>query len=95
MFLLELFTGSRDDLAEQLREGGETRPDPESAARDLATYDALLAGLTCREAFPDDEAVRQYVFGLAKATDEENGYEQAAFEHRAFTELAAALTPLA
>ena len=44
-----------------------------------------------REAFPDNEAVRQYVAGLAKATDEANGYEQAALEHQAFEELVAEL----
>jgi hypothetical protein len=54
-------------------------------------YEALLAGLTQSEAFPDDEAVRQYVAGLAKAIDEANGYEQAALEHQAFAELVAEL----
>lgn len=76
---------------EQVRSGGMAGPDPGKAARDLATYDALLGGLTGREAFPDDESARHYVSGLLRVTDEENGYEQAVLEHRAFTELAAAL----
>jgi len=86
-----MFTDLRDDLAEQARAGGQAGPDPEQATRDLATYDTLLAGLTGREAFPDDERVRQYVTGLMRSTDEENGYEQAVLEHRALAELAAAL----
>lgn len=90
-FLVETFTDLRDDLESRLREGGPGGPDPENANRDLAIYEALLAGLAQREAFPDDEAVREYVGGLAKATDEANGYEQAALEHRAFSELVAAL----
>lgn len=90
-FLIETFADLRDDLADRVRNGGQGSPDPEKAARELAIYEALLAGLTQREAFPDDETVRQYVTGLAKATDEENQYEQAALEHRAFAELAGAL----
>jgi len=90
-FLIDTFTDLRDDLEGRLREGGPGGPDPEKAAHDLAIYEALLAGLTKREAFPDDEAVRRYVAGLAQATDEANGYEQAALEHRAFSELVAAL----
>jgi hypothetical protein len=35
-----------------------------------------ISGLAQREAFPDDEALRQYVTELAKATDDETGYEQ-------------------
>ncbi len=90
-FLIDTFTDLRDDLENRLQEGGPGGPDPEKATRDLAIYEALLAGLAQREAFPDDEAVRQYVAGLAQATDEANGYEQAALEHRAFSELVAAL----
>jgi len=90
-FLIDTFTDLRDDLEDRLREGGPGGPDPEKAARDLAIYEVLLAGLTQREEFPDDEAVREYVGGLAQATDEANGYEQAALEHRAFSELVAAL----
>lgn len=86
-----MFTGLRDDLAEQARAGGKTGPNPEKATRDLATYDTLLAALTGREAFPDDERVRRYAADLLRSTDEENGYEQAVLEHRAFAELAAAL----
>jgi len=91
-FLIETFTDLRDDLEGRLREGGPGGPDPEKAARDLTIYEALLLGLTRRERLPDDEAVREYVGGLAKATDEANGYEQAALEHRAFSELVAALS---
>jgi hypothetical protein len=86
-----MFTDLRTDLEGQVRDGGKGSPDPEDATRKLAMYEALLAGLAQREAFPDDEAVRQYVAGLAKATDEANGYEQAALEHQAFAELVAAL----
>ena len=90
-FLIETFTDLRDDLADRMRKGGQGGPDSEKAGRELAIYEALLAGLAQRETFPDDEAVRQYVGGLATATDAENQYEQAALEHRAFAELVAAL----
>jgi hypothetical protein len=90
-FLVWLFTDLRKDLAERADEGGRGSPDPEKAARQLAIFDALLTGLAQREALPDDEAVREYVTGLAKATDEVNGYKQAALEHRAFGELIGAL----
>lgn len=86
-----MFTGLRDDLVKEARTGGKTGPDPKRATRDLATYEVLLAGLTGREAFPDDARVRRYVADLLRTTDEENGYEQAVLEHRAFAELAAAL----
>jgi hypothetical protein len=91
-FLIETFTDLRDDLADQVRAGGQGSPDPEKASRELTIYEALLAGLIQREPFPDGETVCQYVADLAKATDEENQYEQATLEHRAFAELAAALT---
>jgi hypothetical protein len=94
-FLIDTFTDLRDDLEDRLREGGPGGPDPEKAARDRTIYEALLAGLTQREGFPDDEAVREYVGGLAQATDEANGYEQAALEHQAFSELVTALGPTA
>lgn len=90
-FLVEMFTDLRTDLENQMGESGKGSPDPEEAARKLAMYKALLAGLTQSEAFPADEAVRQYVAELAKATDEANGYEQAALEHQAFAELVAEL----
>lgn len=90
-FLVEMFTDLRADLESQMKEGGVDSLDSEEAARKLAMYEALLAGLTQREAFPDDEAVRRYVTGLAKAIDEANGYEQATLEHQAFAELVAAL----
>ncbi len=92
-FLIRLFTDLRKDLAERVDEEGQGSSDPKKAARELATFDALLAGLAQREAFPDDEALRQYVTELAKATDDETGYEQAALEHRALAELVAALGP--
>ncbi len=90
-FLIDTFTDLRADLEGRLREGGPGGPEPEKAAGDLAMYEALLAGLTRREAFPDDEGVREYVAGLAIATDEANGYERAVLEHEAFAELVAAL----
>lgn len=70
---------------EQADEGGQGSPGQ------LAIFDALLTGLV-RGKMPDDEAVRGYVVGLAKATDEENKYEQATLEHNAFAELVRALT---
>jgi len=42
-------------------------------------------------AFPDDDGMRRYVDDLLRIADEENGYEQAALEHRAFAELIVAL----
>jgi hypothetical protein len=89
-FLVWLFNDLRKDLAERADEGGKGNPDPETAAPQLAIYDALLTGLARGEA-PDDEAVREYVTGLAKATDEANSYEQAVLEHDALTELRDAL----
>jgi len=90
-FLVEMFTDLRDDLEDQIRDGGKDDPAPEEATRKLAMYEALLAGLAQREALPDDSAIREYVAGLAKATDEANGYEQAVLEHRALGELVTAL----
>jgi hypothetical protein len=90
-FLVEMFTDLRDDLKDQVRDGGQDDPAPEEAARKLAMYEALLGGLAQRESFPDDSAMREYVAGLAKATDEANGYEQAVLEHRALGELVTAL----
>lgn len=78
-FLIGLFTDLRDDLEGQSGSSGTA-----------AIYDALLAGLEGGE-FPDDERVREYVAGLARATDEENGYAQAVLEHRALAELGDAL----
>jgi hypothetical protein len=79
-FLIGLFTDLRDDLEDQ----------PGSSGR-AAIYAALLAGLEGGE-FPDDEAAREYVAGLARATDEENEYAQAVLEHRALEELGRVLT---
>lgn len=89
-FLICLFTDLRRDLAE-LAGAPQGSPDPEKAARDLAIFDSLLAGLAQGGAFPDDEGLLEYAIGLAKATDEANGYEQAALEHRALAELVRAL----
>jgi hypothetical protein len=91
-FLVWLFTDLRNDLAERAEETAQGSPDPEKAARELAIFDSLLTGLAQGNAFPDDEVVREYVIGLAKATDEANEYEQAALEHRALAELVGALT---
>lgn len=92
-FLIRLFTDLRKDLADRAGTKEQGSADPEKATRELAIFDALLTGLAQREAFPDDEALRQYVTELAKATDDETGYEQAALEHRALAELVAALGP--
>lgn len=86
-FLVELFTDLRDDLLEQMQDS----PEPERATSELAIYEALLGGLTGREAFPNDEGTRRFVTALAKAAEEGNAYEQAALEHRAFAELIGAL----
>jgi hypothetical protein len=90
-FLVWLFTDLRDDLKERMRNGGKSGPDPEQSGRELAIYEALLAGLAQGGAFPEDEAVREYVTGLAMAADKENEYERVALEHQAFSELAEAL----
>lgn len=90
-FLIRLFTDLRQDLADRIGVEDEGSLDPEKADRDLAMYDVLLAGLTQREPFPDDEALRQYVVGFAKGVDEGNKYEQAVLEHRALAELGEAL----
>jgi hypothetical protein len=85
-FLTFLLSDLRGDLPNPAAtERGRT--DSESASRKRATYDALLAGLNDEGKLPDDEAVRDCVIELAKAVDQENGYEQAAREHRAFAEL--------
>ncbi len=74
-FLVSLFTELRADLK-----------------GDRAIFDALLSGLAeDGELPPEDETLREYVTGLARAIDEENRYEQAVLEHRAFAELARAL----
>ena len=74
-FLVSLFTELRDDLKSN-----------------RAIYDALLSGLAeDGELPPEDETLREYVTGLARAIDEENHYERAVLEHRALTELSRAL----
>ena len=80
-----------NDLADRMGDESEGSLNPEQAERDLAMYDVLLAGLTQRKAFPDDESLRQYVVGFARGVDESNKYEQAVLEHRAFAELVDAL----
>jgi len=90
-FLIKLFTDLHKDLADRMAGEGEGSLDPEQAERDLAMYEVLLAGLSRRKAFPDDEALRQYVAGFARGVDEGNKYEQAVLEHRALAELVDAL----
>ncbi len=90
-FLVFLFTDLRDDLANQLGAKGPGRPSAKTIARKRTIYEALLSGLAEGGKLPDDDRVREYVAGLAKATDEENQYEQAVLEHRAFAELSSAL----
>jgi hypothetical protein len=90
-FLIWLFTDLRKDLAERAGTEGQGSPDPETATRNLAIYDALLTGLSGDGELPDDEAVRRYVAGLAQATDKENEYERVSLEHRALAELDDAL----
>lgn len=58
---------------------------------DREIYDALLSGLAGDGELREDETLREYVTGLARVIDEENRYEQAVLEHRAFAELARAL----
>lgn len=90
-FLVFLFTDLREDLANQVGAKGPGYPGAETIARKRAIYDALLHGLADDGELSEDEAVREYVIGLARATDEENRYEQALLEHRAFAELVRAL----
>jgi len=90
-FLVELFGDLRNDLRSQMREPGKGDPSPGEAASKLKMYEALLAGLTQSAAFPDDDAVRQYVSELAQAVDQANKYDQAVLEHRALAELVDAL----
>jgi hypothetical protein len=90
-FLVSLFADLRDDLADQQGAEGPGFSSAETSARTGATYDALSSGLADGGELPEEEAVREYVVGLAKATDEANQYQQAALEHRAFTELVRAL----
>jgi DNA-binding transcriptional ArsR family regulator len=89
-FLVFLFTDLRDDLADQVGVKGPGYPGAGTVARKRAIYDALLSGLADDE-LSDDDTLREYVVRLAKATDEENQYEQAVLEHRAFAELVLAL----
>jgi hypothetical protein len=91
-FLIWLFTGLRNDLANRMETEAQGSPDPGKAARDLEIFDALLTGLK-QGAAPEDEAVRRYVAELALATDEENEFERVEREHRALAELGDALAP--
>lgn len=86
-FLTFLFTNLRDDLANQAGAKERGQPNSEPASGRRALYDALLTGLNDEGELPDDEAVRDCVIELAKAADQENEYERAALEHRAFAEL--------
>ncbi|HEX7245850.1 MAG TPA: hypothetical protein VF245_09825 [Solirubrobacterales bacterium] len=91
-FLVELFTDLRNNLREQMREPGEGNPRLDEANRKLDIYEALLAGLARDAAFPDDDALREYVSGLAEGVDQANKYEQVVLEHRALAELVDALS---
>jgi hypothetical protein len=90
-FLTWLFTDLRRDLAERVRTEGPGGPDPENAASALKIFDSLLTGLAQGGVLPDDETVREYVAGLAQATDKDNEYERVSLEHRALAELVEAL----
>jgi hypothetical protein len=90
-FLVSLFTDLRADLADQVGAGEAGHRGAEEIARKGRIYDALLGGLAEGGELPDDEALYEYVLGLAKATDEANQYQQAVLEHRAFAELTRAL----
>jgi len=91
-FLIERFTLLRDDLAEQAAAGEVSDP---QTKRELAIHDAVLAALSRDESFPKGNAAREYVAEVARAVDGASGYEQAAFEHRAFGELTARLDTVA
>ncbi len=90
-FLVFLFTDLRKELASQEGLEAPGAPSAETIARDRAIYDALLGGLAEGGEMPNDETLREYVAGLAEATDRENRYEEALLEHRAFAELGRAL----
>jgi hypothetical protein len=91
-FLIELFVGLKEDLAQQAQAGGPGRPEPRKAAQSRAIYEALLFGLTNNVPFPDDEDLRGFVADLASATDEENDYERVTLEHQALEELSRAVS---
>ena len=90
-FLVFLFTDLREDLANQPVEQVPGYSSPETIARTRAIYDALLSGLAEDGELPEDKTLREYVAGLAEATDKENRYEEVVLEHRAFAELSRAL----
>jgi hypothetical protein len=85
-FLTAVFGEQRCDLID-----GTVSEEPCSAGRTIPILDALLAGLRDEREMSGDDRVRSYVEELAKATDEENEYERAVCEHRAFEELGRAL----
>jgi hypothetical protein len=87
-FLVELFTDLRRDLADRIN---AEEQEGTGAGRELGFFDALLTGLAQPGSFPDDAELRQYVAGLARATDEGNEYERVSLEHRALAELGDAL----
>lgn len=86
-FLIEVFSGLRDQRRGETGGSGPSAPDPVESARVLAYYEALIAGLADGAPFPDDPGLREFVVGMARSIDEENGYEEAVLEHRACAEL--------
>lgn len=85
-FLIQVFTGLRDQRREEAS-SGQPPPDPAESARLIAYYEALIAGLENGAAFPSDPGLRDFVVSMAKAIDEENDYATIVLEHRACAEL--------
>lgn len=86
-FLVEMFSGLRDQRRAESGGSGPSAPDPVESARILAYYEALVEGLADGAPFPEDPGLRGFVVGMARSIDEENGYEEAVLEHRACAEL--------
>jgi hypothetical protein len=78
-------------LRENLAEPG-CLSDPEAAARELAAYEALVAGLGAGTIDADAE-VQRWAAELGRRGDRENEWERAAREHLAFGALVGALDP--
>jgi len=86
-FLIEMFTGLRDQRQEEVRTGRPSPPDPVEADRHVAYYQGLIAALAHGAPFPEDPGLRAFVVGMARDIDEENDYERVLLEHRACAEL--------
>jgi hypothetical protein len=86
-FLIEMFAGLRDQRQEEVRTGTPSPPDPFEVGRQVAYYQALVAGLAHGAPFPEDPGLREFVVGMARDIDEENDYERVLLEHRACVEL--------